>query len=704
MHNPSSSSQKKGEGQKQRVAKKMPLAAKNNVPNSENAARGHGAQTQSPMPDRSAVENEATEKNSVPTGVVQTNPVQVGNTAPETKGNTLAMASAAPTKQPSSHVYHTQTEGSTKSSAHPSIARAKKTSALHPFLQILANDNHLSQERAKNTQKRLQERGSILNENALLALKNILTNQNKWISHEVFQRTQASLLALPFDAHVDKNLPITELAQSIPMQYAKRYVLFPLKKEGDVVDIVVENAWDWHVIEDVARHLGGRPNVVISTRTSIFHLINRAYDLNENTAEQVIESLDDNLAAEGFDWALDEPEDLLEAQDEEPIKRLLNSLLHQAVKSRVSDVHIEASNTELVVRYRVDGTLQVVGAFPKAIHRSLLNRIKIMSKLDISQHGLPQDGRTLVIIASKKVDIRVSTMPTVYGEKAVLRILPQEQAQFDLTMLGMPAEIRMQIEKLLQAPSGMFLVTGPTGSGKTTTLYAALNTLNRESSNIMTIEDPVEYRIAGYVQTEVNVKTGLTFANALRSVLRQDPDVIMVGEMRDQETALIAIQASLTGHFVFSTLHTNSAAATLTRLVDMGIEPYLASSTVRGVLAQRLVRRLCTHCKKPTQSTMSQEALRQLHADFSNSFHASGCGYCIGGVSGRVGVFEMLHVTRGVQEALKTTTEAHAIADAAIADGMIPMRTWVLDMVQKGTITAEEALRLVNDEANDKDA
>jgi general secretion pathway protein E len=300
-----------------------------------------------------------------------------------------------------------------------------------------------------------------------------------------------------------------------------------------------------------------------------------------------VDNLDDQENFESI-LGVEEPEDLLEAKDEEPIKRLVNSLLWQAAKDEASDVHIDPSPKSTVVRYRIDGVLHQVTTLPRQVHVTVVNRIKVMSRLDIAQKGLPQDGRTMVLIAGKKIDIRVSTIPTVHGEKIVMRLLYQSSKLMRLNELGLSENILKPFRSMIQKSGGIVLVTGPTGSGKTTTLYASLGEIDSQAHNVITIEDPVEYKIPSYSQIEVNSRLGLTFARALRSVLRQDPDVVMIGEMRDAETAQIAIQAALTGHLVFSTVHTNSAPATITRLIDMGVEPFLVSSTIIGVLAQRL--------------------------------------------------------------------------------------------------------------------
>jgi general secretion pathway protein E len=468
--------------------------------------------------------------------------------------------------------------------------------------------------------------------------------------------------------------------------------------------VAVEDPQQFEPVEDIGRKLDRRVEMIVSTHQAILSLINRAYERSEENTEEVVEGIDTGADAGRLTgMGIEEPEDLIDARDEEPIKRLLNNILYQAAKNNASDVHVEANPAELIVRFRVDGILQQVSVLPKAIQLPLINRIKIMSRLDIAQRGLPQDGRTLILIAGRKIDIRVSTLPTVHGEKAVLRLLYQDQEMFDLRQLGMPEDIYAEWRKLIRQTGGILLVSGPTGSGKTTTLYASLTEIDRHANNIMTIEDPVEYKIAGYVQTEVNPKLGLTFANALRSVLRQDPDVIMVGEMRDHETAVIAIQAALTGHTVFSTIHTNDAPSTVTRLVDMGVEPYLVSSTVMGVLAQRLLRRVCSECKTavdPDPALLLELGLPDKEVRSLNKIYkGTGCGHCRGtGYAGRVGLYELLQMTDPVKHVLLRTNEANEIRDAAQKDGMKSMRRYGLDLVKSGMTTVEELVQVTRED------
>ena len=568
----------------------------------------------------------------------------------------------------------------------------------HPLFKILVEEFHVSPEALAEISEELDGQPLGLSE-----LKALLLQQDV-VTPEVLQRGVARMFSLDFSPSLDDAEILPEFTKAIPIRYAKKFMFFPTRMTDEELWVAVENPDVVDPIEDVGRKFARNIRQVVSTHQAILSLINRAYDRAEASSDQVFEVIDaaSNVDA-GSPWGIEEPEDLIDATDEEPIKKLLNNVLYQAAKSNASDVHIDANASEVVVRFRVDGVLHNILTLPKSIQRTLINRIKIMSRLDISQRGLPQDGRTLILIAGRKIDIRVSTMPTVYEEKAVMRLLYQDQDLFSLGQLGMPDYIHDQLAPLVKQSGGIILVSGPTGSGKTTTLYAALHEIDRHSRNIMTIEDPVEYKTAGYVQIEVNPKLGLTFANALRSVLRQDPDVIMVGEMRDRETAVIAIQAALTGHTVFSTVHTNNAPATITRLVDMGVEPYLISSTLMAVLAQRLVRRICKECK--AEAPVNETLLKELGLEnkgrgkWKTVFQGKGCPSCKGtGYRGRVGLFELLVIGEPIKKVLLKTNDANTIRDTAIANGMTGMRRAGEELVRAGVTTIEEILHATRED------
>ncbi|MGD8590831.1 MAG: type II secretion system ATPase GspE, partial [Chromatiales bacterium] len=397
--------------------------------------------------------------------------------------------------------------------------------------------------------------------------------------------------------------------------------------------------------------------------------------------------------------ALNQPEDLLESDDDAPIIRLINALFTEAIKEQASDIHIEPYESRLVVRFRVDGVLREVLTPPRAVAPFLVSRIKVMAQLDIAEKRIPQDGRISLKVGNRPVDVRVSTLPSSYGERVVLRLLDKKAGRLDLEHLGMSKKLLQQIDPgVIQRPHGIFLVTGPTGSGKTTTLYAALSRLNTQSRNIVTVEDPIEYYLDGIGQTQVNTKVDLTFARGLRAILRQDPDVVMVGEIRDLETAQIAVQASLTGHLVLSSLHTNTAIGSITRLRDMGIEPFLLSSSLVGVLAQRLVRTLCHHCKQPYRATPRELELLELPMDQELTLYSPvGCNECHQhGYLGRTGIYELIIIDeelrslihKGAGE-LEMLQHARKYSDSIRKDGM--------NRVIAGATTIDEIIRVTQE-------
>lgn len=409
------------------------------------------------------------------------------------------------------------------------------------------------------------------------------------------------------------------------------------------------------------------------------------YQSGADTALEIVSSIDNDEEFLPLADALPQAEELLDSQDNAPVIRLLNAIIGEAIREQASDIHIEPNETCVRVRLRKDGVLQTVIQPKRELAPLLSSRIKIMAKLDIAERRLPQDGRMGIQYAGRPVDIRVSIIPSGLGERIVLRLLDRQSGRLNLDYLGMPHTIHDSLNRLIQRPHGIILVTGPTGSGKTTTLYAALQQINQDSRNIMTIEDPVEYDLNGISQTAVNTQTGMTFAHGLRSILRQDPNVIMVGEIRDLETAKIAVQASLTGHLVFSTVHTNTAAGTITRLQDMGVEPFLLSSGIIGVLAQRLVRKLCKECKQPDP----------LAAD--GSFEATGCSHCQHtGYQGRVGIYELLEVTESIKKLIHDGCSEQQLQLQA-RQQHASLHQHGLELVAQGITSTDEILRVSQD-------
>ncbi|AVD81892.1 type II secretion system protein GspE [Pseudomonas sp. SWI6] len=422
--------------------------------------------------------------------------------------------------------------------------------------------------------------------------------------------------------------------------------------------------------------------------------LGQLYQAGEGANEALIEGIGEQVDLDSLISDMPRIEDLLESDDEAPVIRLINGLFGQALRLRASDIHIETFEQSLVVRLRVDGHLREVLRPPRALSAMLVSRIKVMARLDIAEKRQPQDGRITLRAAGREVDVRVSTLPGIHGERVVMRVLDKQASLLALDNLGMPAAVLQGLRACLARPNGIVLSTGPTGSGKTTTLYASLNGLNDGSRNILTVEDPVEYAITGIGQTAINPRAGLTFANGLRAILRQDPDVIMLGEIRDQETAQIAVQASLTGHLVLSTLHTNSAVGAVTRLRDMGIEPFLIASCLRGVLAQRLVRRLC-HCAVAHPLQVAEREMWPELATLGNSYHPVGCADCQGsGYVGRIGLYEFVELDAGLIGLLYD-----GASEVAMHDYLAPRRQSLLamasDCLASGQTSLAEVLRVV---------
>lgn len=508
-------------------------------------------------------------------------------------------------------------------------------------------------------------------------------------------------MGLPFlhDVEVDDVDP--ELCSALPIHFAKKHGILPIKRDGNGVFVATSNPLDIYPLDDVRILLNQEVNPVVMPPGAVIDAINRVYDRDSNAAQQIIEDFDED-SLDIITSALEEPTDLLDASDEAPVIRLVNSTLFQAVKQRASDIHIEPFERDLVVRYRVDGILYNVLTPPKRIQPSITSRVKIMAGLNIAEKRLPQDGRIRVTIAGKNIDIRVSVIPTAHGERIVMRLLDKTSILLKLEDIGFSADKLKIFNRLIHRPHGIILLTGPTGSGKTTTLYAALTRINSPDKNIITVEDPIEYQIRGIGQIQVNPKINLTFANGLRSILRQDPDVIMVGEVRDLEAAEIAIQASLTGHLVFSTLHTNDSAGAITRLIDMGIEPFLASSSVLAIIAQRLVRIVCTECRQeyfPSEEELGEIGIAPTLAGEKSLYRAVGCGNCLGtGYHGRTGIFELLVLSDDIRSLILKNYDTNTIKKIATGQGMLTLRQDGAQKVLKGITTIEEVLRVTQED------
>ncbi len=497
-----------------------------------------------------------------------------------------------------------------------------------------------------------------------------------------------------------------DLAQFLPDNIAKRYNAVPIKFNGEKLVVAMVDPLDTNAVDDIMLMTGLDVETVMATESDIRRAINRIYgsaeiaeadDISASIAEINIGELS-NLELGELDEEEISVDKLKEMVDEAPIVKLVNQIIFHAISDKASDIHIEPWPKEVVVRYRMDGILHEIMRIPKHLLAPMVSRIKIMSALDIAERRKPQDGKIHLKYEGRDFDLRVSTIPTVNGEKVVMRILDKSSVMLGLDRLGFMPDIREKLEWLIAKPYGMILVTGPTGSGKSTTLYACLNKLNQGTVNISTVEDPVEYQIQGINQVQVNPKAGVTFASALRAFLRQDPDIIMVGEIRDHETAQIAVEAALTGHLVLSTLHTNDAPSAATRLIEMGIEPFLVSSAVVGVLAQRLARTICSACKEPY--VPPKEALKDIGLAYTEEeivfYKGRGCEVCKGsGYKGRTGIHELLIISDRAREVILRRGSANEIKRAVLEEGFKTLQDDAIRKVLEGIITVEEALRVV---------
>jgi general secretion pathway protein E len=487
----------------------------------------------------------------------------------------------------------------------------------------------------------------------------------------------------------------------VPITFYRQNKVFPIAVIDGGVKVAVTDPLNLQPLDDLSVFLGAPVEAVLSSERELMAAINRVYDREGGSTEQVMQDLEgEDLGAIANE--IEETDDLLDLASEAPVIRLVNSILTQAVRARASDVHIEPFERELKVRYRIDGLLYNIIYPPRRLQAAISSRVKVMANLNIAERRLPQDGRIRIRVGEKDVDIRVSVVPTSYGERIVLRLLDKTSVLLGLEEIGMSEGAYARYSRLIKRSNGIILVTGPTGSGKTTTLYGTLNKINAPELNIITIEDPVEYQVAGIGQIQVNSRIDLTFANGLRSILRQDPDIIMVGEIRDRETAEIAIQASLTGHLVFSTLHTNDAPGAVTRLLDMGVEAFLVSSSVLAIIAQRLVRVICKDCReayRPDPAMVKEIGLDDADTSFDGFFYrGKGCASCLQtGYRGRSGIYELLVIDDAIRGLIMSGADSSIIRRRAIEQGMVTLlRDGALKIV-KGVTTVEEILRVTQE-------
>ena len=521
------------------------------------------------------------------------------------------------------------------------------------------------------------------------------------VDSDIVALALSRMLGLPLLAKVEQDRVELDLIRPLSLAMARDEGFMPLWRENGVVLVGIADIRAMSVLSDLRLVYHTPVQAVVVPPDVLREVTNKAFDKAARSAHAVMEEIREEGTGEDLADDLSLNEDLLDDPNQAPIIRFVNTLLTQAVKDRASDIHVEPFERELVVRFRIDGVLYEIVKPPPKLQASIVSRVKIMAGLNIAEKRIPQDGRIRTRIAGRDIDLRVSTLPVRHGERVVMRIL-EKGTVFNLDQIGMAERHVAEFRQLIQRPHGIILVTGPTGSGKTTTLYSALAEINSPDLNILTIEDPIEYELRGIGQTQVNPKIDLTFASALRAHLRQDPDIIMVGEIRDRETADNAVQASLTGHLVFSTLHTNDAPTAFTRLIDMGVEPFLVSSSLLAVLAQRLVRRLCPKCKQayePGDVELQQAGIARETIAGYVVYRGAGCPACLStGYKGRTGIYELLNVTEGVREQVMAGANAGAIRRRASEEGMHSLRDDGVRKVLEGLTSIDEVMRVTQED------
>ena len=519
------------------------------------------------------------------------------------------------------------------------------------------------------------------------------------ITEKDFYRAAEEYYGVPFAKPGDfPKEPL--LINNLSVQFMKESKFVPVRLNGQELTIVIQNPFDLYTIDAVRLATGCTIRPLLGETSSILQAIEQYYGSGTSSMEKIIEDIDDIP-----EYHVEDEENVAHLRDmasEGPVIRLVNLIITRAIETRASDIHFEPFEDQFRVRYRIDGVLHDVESPPKRLQAAIVSRVKIMAKLNIAERRLPQDGRIMLRVKGKEIDFRVSAIPTIHGESIVLRILDKGSIVLDIKRLGFPQDTLIDFEELIRRPHGIILVTGPTGSGKTTSLYCVLQKINSSDKKIITVEDPVEYQLGGINQIQVKSSIGLTFANALRSIVRQDPDVILIGEIRDAETAEIAIHAALTGHLVLSTLHTNDAPSAIARLTDMGMEDYLLSSTIIGILAQRLVRVACPYCRYPYSP--DTPILREMNLDGKGAadlgiFEVRGCERCAKtGYWGRSGIFEFLKVTDSIQKLVQEKKDSNAIKEAARKNGMRSLREDGWLKVKEGVTTVSEVLRVTQQE------
>ncbi len=525
-----------------------------------------------------------------------------------------------------------------------------------------------------------------------------ILRQKGHVTEQVLLDALARRLRIPMLASLaDAQVPAI-FVQRVPAQFARNYNLVAVDDTGESLRVATCDPLDIHPMDDLSSMVEMMVEPVVAPRAEITSLINRAYQRSSTDVNELLEGLDEE-AILGMAAEIEESEDVLDIANKAPIIKLMNTIMFEALKIRASDIHLQPRDDHLQVRYRIDGILYDSKVIPKKVQEALISRVKVMGKMDIAERRLPQDGRTSVRVGDSEVDVRISTVPTSAGERVVFRLLDKSARLYSLGEIGLNEKNLHSIRQLINCSHGIILVTGPTGSGKTTTLYSALSEINSEEMNVITIEDPIEYNLKGISQIQVANKKGLTFASGLRSLLRQDPDVMMVGEIRDPETAGIAVQAANTGHLVFSTLHTNDSPGAVTRMMDLGVEPYLVSSSLIGVVAQRLVRVICTRCKEPftpSDAELKELSIERVELPDGVLYRGRGCDACLGrGLYDRTAIYEILTINETVRDQIIARTSASVIKQVAVETGHLKtLRMDGADKVAKGQTTIDEVLRV----------
>ena len=559
---------------------------------------------------------------------------------------------------------------------------------LADILNSFVQEGILAEEKLESCQSLAQETGR--------GLERTLVEEGLLTEGEVLER-YAEKLGLPYLDDLSDRKIASEYLESVPLQFARQNALVGVTNGAAGIEVATCSPLELHPLDDLSRMLNVEFETVLAPRSQILSLIHQGYPQGAEAVSQMLEEIQDEDIS-SLAGQISGTEDILDVANKAPVIKLVNTMLGQASRHRASDVHVQPFEEKVLVRYRVDGMLHDSQALPKKVHEAIVSRIKVMGKMDIAERRFPQDGRATVRVAGHEIDLRISTIPTSHGERVVLRFLDKSSGLFRLEEIGLDEELRKTVNTLIHFTHGILLVTGPTGSGKTTTLYAALDRINTREKNIITIEDPIEYQLAGISQMQVNERKNLSFAEGLRSVLRQDPDVMMVGEIRDYDTATVSIQCALTGHLVFSTLHTNDAPSSVTRLLDIGVEPYLASSSVIAVLAQRLVRLVCPQCKELVAAdnvTLKAIGLSPSDAPSGQVTIGKGCDLCRGtGYYGRTGIYELMVLDDQIRDHIMNRRGASTIKRECVQSGMRTLRMDGAQKVLRGLTTVDEVLRV----------